>query len=372
MLYKEVFNYFKFKNCCLLTNEEDYNLLIKIKKIPKLRYIASCGHENEVHFNIFKNRNTGVICSLCKTKENKIKHLGNNSLTESGQSIRQFNEERCIDYFIEIIKNQYDYKKTNEGCLSDLIIKPINNINDLWLKIQVKTNAKCVKTYSFNNSRRCFYKDCLILCICWEDKKMWFFNGNDMLLSKISIGCKKSKYSDNEVDRNNVSEKLKLFFDKINLSSCEECNEPISLYGKKEIEFKKLRIQNVKCNFDDVSNYLHYDFIINNKKIQEKVGTYSKKKDKVIFSLRKRNGSIDGVSKFKAYNIGDNDLYWLHFPNKKKFYLLPENNLINNNNTIKKNLIIFVDTNGNPCNNEMNNYLFNYHDIDYNIFNKLL
>lgn len=201
----------------------------------------------------------------------------------------------CIDYFIEIIKIQYNYKKTNEGCLSDLIIKPINELSDAWLKIQVKTNLKCLKTYSFNNSRKCFYKDCLILCICWEDKKMWLFNGNNMILSKISIGYNKSKYSDNEINKENIFEKLKIYYDEIKLSSYEEASEPICLNGKKEIEFKKLRIKHVKCNFTDVSNYLHYDFIINNKKVQEKIGTKCKNSNKIFFSLCKRNGSINGV-----------------------------------------------------------------------------
>ena len=138
------------------------------------------------------------------------------------------------------------------------------------------------------------------------------------------------------------------------------------------MEFKKLRIQNVKCNFIDVSNYLHYDFIINNKKVQEKVGTHCKNSNKIFFSLCKRNGSINGVSKFKPYSVGDNDLYWLHFPNKKIFYLLPENKLVKDDNTIKRSLNITVDTNGNPVNQNMKDYLFTYNNIDYDFFNKLI
>ena len=305
MLYSEVFNYFNSKQCHLLTDKEEYILLTKTKKIPKLRYIASCSHENEVHFNVFKSRNTGVICPLCRTKENKEKQLGNASKTEIGQSIRQNNEEKCIDYFIEIIKIQYKYKKTSEGCLSDLIIKPINQMNDLWLKIQVKTTLKCLKGYSFNNSRRCFYKDCLIICICWEDKKMWLFNGNDMTLSKISIGYNKSKYSDNEINKENIFQNLKTYYNKIKLSSYEDANEPICLNGKKEMEFKKLRIQHVKCNFTDVSNYLHYDFIINDKYFYDCLDIkYAKK---LYFYSYKFTPSEEFII-----------LYYLFYLNKKK------------------------------------------------------
>ena len=49
MLYEDIFNYFKSKNCSLLTNKEEYILLSQTKKIPKLKYIASCQHENNVH-----------------------------------------------------------------------------------------------------------------------------------------------------------------------------------------------------------------------------------------------------------------------------------------------------------------------------------
>lgn len=206
---------------------------------------------------------------------------------------------------------------------------------------------------------------------------MWLFNGNNMILSKISIGYNKSKYSDNEINKENIFQNLKTYYNKIKLSSYEDANEPICLNGKKEMEFKKLRIQHVKCNFTDVSNYLHYDFIINDKKVQEKVGTKCKNSNKIFFSLCKRNGSINGVSKFKPYGIGENNLYWLHLPNKKHFYLLPEKELINNdNNTIKKSLIVLVDTNNSPINNETNNkindFLFNYDNINYEFFNKLI
>lgn len=370
MLYEDVFNYFTSKNCKLLTNEDDYKLLTQTRKIPKLRYIASCNHEHEVHFNVFKSRNTGIICPACHRKNDGIKRSGNASKTELGQSIGHFNEEKCIDYFIDIIKNDYECKKTFEGCLADLSIKPKTQSKDLWLNIQVKSNAKRLRTYSFTNNSN--YKDCIILCICWEDKRMWIFDGNTMKLSKISIGYKKSKYEINEITKENVIEKLNTYYNNFHLSTFEESNNPICDLGKKELEFKKLRTKHVKCNFVEAGNYLHHDFIINNKKVQEKVGTKDKTENGVLFTLFKRCGKINNIKKLIPYDIGDNDLYWLHFPNKKYFYLLPENKVINNEGIIKRNFYIPITKEGKPKNDNLDYYLFDYDNIDYERFESII
>jgi Zn finger protein HypA/HybF involved in hydrogenase expression len=54
---KEVKKYFESKNCKLISNEY-------INSRSKLKYIATCGHENEVAFSKFKN-GVGILCSKC-------------------------------------------------------------------------------------------------------------------------------------------------------------------------------------------------------------------------------------------------------------------------------------------------------------------
>ena len=67
-----------------------------------------------------------------------------------------------------------------------------------------------------------------------------------------------------------------------------------------------------------------YDFKIDNKKIQEKVGCIDKIKNTNVFSMIKSNGSRCQ----KNYDIGDNDFYWLNCINKVVFYVIPEHLLI--------------------------------------------
>jgi len=366
MLYESVVIGFQCKNCKLLTTEEEYASLTQNKKIPKLNYVASCGHEHSVHFNVFKSRNTGVICPSCTSKKHGEMKSVANRVHPTPMSINQSNEERCIDYFIDVIKSEYDCKKTSEGCLADLTVKPKNQPNDSWLQIQVKTSAYRFGTYGFHSSKK--YIDCLILCICWEDKRMWIFDGNCMKLSKISIGFNKSKYNVNECTPENIIEILNKHYDKFNLFRFEECNYPICDLGKKEMEFKQLRMKSVMCDFIDVSNYLHHDFMIANKKVQEKIGSFKNKYENgLIFKLSKSDGKINGVRKFVPYDVGDNDLYWLHFPDKKQFYFLPEHAVMDTHGKIKKNIYVSLIR----LNEKWSKYLFEYDKIDYVRFNEI-
>jgi hypothetical protein len=72
---------------------------------------------------------------------------------------------------------------------------------------------------------------------------------------------------------------------------------------------------------------LVYDFMIGNKKIQEKVGSISDNSMSNRFYLSKCNGK----NKKQCYQKGDNDFYWLNCKNSNIFYVVPENILIENN-----------------------------------------
>ena len=154
---------------------------------------------------------------------------------------------------------------------------------------------------------------------------------------------------------------------RFNLFKFEESNSPICDLGKKEMEFKQLRMKSVMCEFIDVSNYLHHDFMIGDKKVQEKIGTAMKNNNGLIFKLAKSNGKINGVRKSIAYDVGENDLYWLHFPDKKHFYLLPETAVMNEHGKIRKHLYISLR---NPS-EIWSKYLFEYDNMDYSRFNEI-
>ena len=55
-IYENIVNEFNKRNCKLLTTKEQHIEIINnsIKCNYKLNYIASCGHEHNVFYNVFK------------------------------------------------------------------------------------------------------------------------------------------------------------------------------------------------------------------------------------------------------------------------------------------------------------------------------
>jgi len=369
MSYKSLLECMNTNGCKLITTEQEYEEIKKNKNVFKVDYTASCGHSHKVFANIFKSRGTGIKCPSCVTKINSKKKQ-ERSRKENGQAILTKMEDDTIIYLQEIINNKFRIRKTWEGCLYDLAIQPIECHEDKWLPIQVKTTSKPLLDYGFQCNNR--YIDCLIFCFCFSDKKMWLIPGNDIKTKcKIAIGLKKSKYDLNSVTKENIHDVLLRFYSSNILFSFEQLDVPISLQQQTEREYRKF--MESKCSFLPFEyperNCLVFDFIINGYKVQEKVGTVRKNRDKsIIFSIHKNNGTVDKVRKFQCYTIGDNHFYWLQFPDKKHFYILPESVLINdgiiNNGLLekyKKNLIVsFKDMK----NIKYKEYLFHYDALD--------
>lgn len=364
--FDEVYDVFLSKECQLETTREEFD---KIKdKQPKYRYIAKCGHKHEVFYNVFKSRNTGVLCPNCIMSRNA--GLSKDRMKEDKISGLRL-EKQCIDYVISKASNTFQIVKAFDGCKADMIFKPITMKEDFWTGIQVKSAAAEKNGYSFHLQNH--YKDCIILCMCWEDKRIWMFPSEDVNhLTKISIGLNKSKkYSKYEVT--DIVEKLSEYQAKTKQFAFEILDTPIGVNQQREQLYKKHREDKVKClHFEENGmEGLVYDFKVDGQKVQEKVGTTTC--DKIVFYLHKNNGKLGKKRQFQSYRKGDNDFYWLNFPDKKRFYVFPEDILIEHG-------CIHVDKQKPTlCASLIRKdwkfkYLFNYDDIDegrlLKLFNK--
>jgi hypothetical protein len=374
--YQKITTVMQQNNCKLLTTEDEFIEIKKSAKFPKVKYIASCGHNHEVHVNVFISRKTGIICPDCVSKKN-----GNNKQglmnDESGQCVNTKMEDDSIRYLQTILHGHFKVIKTAEGCLADMVIKPKNIEEDEWLLVQVKTTTKPLRDYGFSCSSK--YKNCIIICLCLSDKRVWILNGNEIIVNrKIAIGLNKSKYSDDEVNINNIGDSISKYYDLMTPVAFDIANLPQSICQQKEQEFRKLAESKCPCiKFDyPNNNQMVYDFTINGFKIQEKVGTLRKdRKDGIMFSLHKNNGMQDGVRKFRPYNEGDNDFYWLNLPDKKYFYIFPETELIKHGilstNNQKGKGKLYITISKIKTNKYDTKYLFDYDNLDENRLTEL-
>jgi hypothetical protein len=354
IVYSRYKKLFEDKKCELLTSYEDFVSIgstLPNYECLNVEYKAACGHLNIGGIKPFKE-GWGENCKEC----NNLLQQSSRML-EDGSSGANSLEDDNISILIEKLKDKYNIKLTDDGCLADLAIKH-NKTDDKWLMVQIKsTGAKSDRySYVFKGSDK--YKNCLILCICNE--KMWHFNGNNMKTKTISIS--RSRKFENEIKN---SEELCTIIDEyvknIPLFKFDEINIPISRTTKVEQIYRIHR--ETKCNFLDFvcpnRTNLRYDFTVNGYKVQEKVGGLYNT------SLNRTSGNN---TKY-PYKKGENDFYWIHMPCKRLFLLFPEGVLIDDGyieteNQNGRNAICYNLKNISEKDNKWNKYLFDYENLE--------
>jgi hypothetical protein len=325
-VYENIIEEFNKRGCTLITTKEEHSELIlkySTKLSYKLNYIASCGHNHNVFYNVFKSRGTGIKCPSCKYTENgKIKkEMFKNEIFKLS-NINQEND--CIIKLIGQLNKDFEIVKAFDGCVVDMIYKPIGITEDTWVGIQIKTTNSNIICYSFNLQNH--YKNCLILCFDCINKNIWIFPENYFNQTKISIGFTKSKYNVFKVEKSNLISCLYNYYVNTSKFTFDELNLPINIFQQREQEYRKFREEKIdflKFEYDNKEGTV-YDFKIGKNKIQEKVTCINNETKMVMFQLCKHNGIINRKKMFCQYDIGDNDFYWLNVDNKKTFFVFPE------------------------------------------------
>lgn len=246
--YDAVVKIFSDKNCIFTLSEDEFNKLPNdINKI-KFNFIASCGHESSAHFTNFNHKNTGVICRKCSYKNIGKKQKDTEKISSEAPNAC-INEAFGFKILEDIIKNNFDVLKTNEGCISDMIIKPKNISDNKWLMIQLKTTKGLSHDiYSFKGLNK-KYDDCIIVCISLNDNKIWIleYEAVKHLKNSLSIGKINSIYKKYEVSHDNIIPLLKNYYSKYNLFNKEICMIPQSKEQQQEQLYANRRIE--KLNF---------------------------------------------------------------------------------------------------------------------------
>ncbi len=358
MKYEEVVAVFQEKGCVLLSTKEEVD---SAGKLAKFRYTAKCKHDHVVFYNVFKNRGTGILCPNCVIKEN-CKKAKDKSQVDKNTFIKL--EKQCIDYFIDMVKEEFECIKAFDGCKADMIFRPRSMQNDKWVGIQVKSTAYKNMDYGFHLERK-KYDNLLILCMCWENKRTWMFPFEDVKnLTKITIGLKTSKYNTYELTNENMINQIHSYYCASNKQPFDVLDTPINIYQQREKLYRQLRES--KVDFLQFTNHNTEgevsDFQCEEFRVQEKVGGIYRQG--YIFYLCKNNGKKSDKSKnFISYQKGDNDFYWLNCQDKKHFYVIPEDILIEKKkiNTAKKEYLCLTPNN---LDSWYTKYMFDYDKID--------
>ena len=325
-------NYLKVKKivedaeCSLLTPFEEFEekrktVLHKMYMYVRIDFVGVCGHNSSAVFTNFKSRKTGIRCKECVAKESR--EIMKNKKKDSGSIVETDSLKLLEKYLCPF----YEVKRTKEGCKADIIIRPKNSDEDIWIPLQAKaTQQICHKMYSFRALDR-DYTGMLLICGCVTDEKIWIVPYNELKLSTGTLNISsRSKYNKYLVeDKTKINDTIAKY--ECIKDCCDVFMKPVCEYQQREQEYVKKRELHI-----DFLNYVYpelhnttTDFMVNGKKIQEKVMGYESKHTRLTCSLASNNGKDDsGKRKWRTYYLGENNYYWLHSSHDDRFWIIPE------------------------------------------------
>lgn len=225
--------------------------------------------------------------------------------------------------------------KTNEGCLADFIIKPVNFLGNKWLMVQLKVTTKAqFGQYCFTIGGK-NYDKCVMALTCLDEAKTWVLDGTmASTKSNLNIGMQKSKYDQFSVSTD-ICQVFRQFYNDKELFGKSQCMVPISKCQQQEQVYRSLihnELQFLKMVLPE-SEGLKHDFLINEFKVQEKVCSVSTRQNGTkcyTASLYNNNGKVQGKRIYKRYKLGENDFYWIWIKGQRCFFVIPENPLFDN------------------------------------------
>jgi hypothetical protein len=330
VLCKMQFTYLKEKveqkGCRLTWTEDEFSKLYKDSK-SIINITSKCGHDTSVQCSNFLYCDTGVICKQCHYA-NFREHRMN---VPTDYIIQEYNVIKAFQHYFN---GKLDLCCMKESCLADFAVKPCDVNQDMWLPIQLKT-AQSVShgkyCYKINNNYPCMF----IILFAIEEQRIWILDGCDINQKTINIGKANSIYSKYETTPNKlINQLINVYHNRSGyLKTLETLNIPIPETAQNALMFNKLReqiFQTLKFTYPEMSGTVHDAIVNNTYKVQDKVATgFYKKKSNNRKEYRDTQSFICNMIRKRtytnlAYKLGDNDFYWIHLPDKKCAYIIPE------------------------------------------------
>jgi hypothetical protein len=367
-------NYIKVKTavennkCTMITTFEEFEAIRptvynKSYHYVRIDFIGICGHNTSAVVTNFICRQTGIRCKECVKKDT-------NNILKGKVKETKIVENTSINNIETYLGDKYDIIRTKEGCRADLVIKKKGD--NRYIPIQVKSTNSISphKMYSFRYLNK-DYKNMIIMCMSLLEQKIWIIPHEDIHhLSNLNISIR-SKYNKYLVENNNLlSDYIEKYADKCYTSDIDILMIPSAPLQKQEQEYVKKRekfINFLDYKYPDIQN-TPTDFIVNGKKVQEKV-CGNPKKNKLTIWMASNNGKKEnGDRNFRTYRLGENDYYWFHSNIDNKFWIIPEKVLyereyISKEDETKNKRCICITVSPN-FSNWLSDYQYDYDNID--------
>jgi hypothetical protein len=362
--YTNIKNAYESKGCKLLTTEEEYLTLRQKLPLKNLLFdmISICGHTEKSLYYSFIGSNTCLYCKRCtivRAREISILQAKN----DDGYGASLVTQKLAIDIVKKTCENYFDVVKTNDGCDSDIIIRPKNTHDDLWLKIKIKSTIYSEGSIQFRINK---IHNSIYIMVSITTQEMWLFDPDKILIKTYYMGNKRAQYDDNFIkSQDNLQLRLNTKYnDKLYTDTFVQVNRPIGKTMQLEYEYvlkRESTIDFLEFKRNEITGSV-YNFKVGDLKFQETVFSIMVNKT----SLTAYIGKNSGRKTRKPYERGDNDFYWLN-PNdtNNNFYVVPESALISNGYISDAEKIgkTYLSIN---MNSWLKNYKFNYNTIKTN------
>ena len=289
----------------------------------------------------FYNEQDAIKCeneNRAKNKERKQKEKESKTIQQRREEglLRSGNNSECeskaIRKLVKLLENNWNIKLVRDGAHNDIAIQRKYCFpNNLYYGIQIKSCSKQIADGHSCRSRAQFnqinhYPNSLLICICLQPLKIWFFHGEDLLKhGKTLHECQKPYfknalcYDENE-NINNLEAFLKNYLEKYETHKLDYYN--LQLDTPKFLEdyanrlykaHKNLPIESVTRGFNEIEHSCVDYNDPDNSRIQEKNCTVIKKGTGFYVNLAKENGrNLQSKQTHGPYNENDFDILRVH------------------------------------------------------------
>lgn len=188
--YEDIVKMFENKGCRLVTSEDEYKEKNMIKK-DKFKYIAKCGHENEIRGSIFMN-GFGINCKNCQSK----------NVDEENKIVKSFNIHELINHFVSQLNETIEWKLTPDKYgLSDVFIRKCGCEN--WIRVQIRFSATLKIRVNVNVDIDYF----IVVCFS-NNEDVWVIPKEDSVKKLAITKSNNTKYHKYKIEKKDLVTEL--------------------------------------------------------------------------------------------------------------------------------------------------------------------